>query len=27
VHLARAVAPSGKVVATDVDGAVLTLLE
>lgn len=27
VHLARAVAPSGKVVATDVDGAVLNLLE
>lgn len=27
VHLARAVAPSGKVVATDVDGAVLALLE
>jgi ubiquinone/menaquinone biosynthesis C-methylase UbiE len=27
VHLARAVAPNGKVVATDVDGAVLTLLE
>lgn len=26
VHLARAVAPNGKVVATDVDGAVLTLL-
>jgi ubiquinone/menaquinone biosynthesis C-methylase UbiE len=26
VHLARAVAPSGKVVATDVDGAVLDLL-
>lgn len=26
VHLARAVAPSGKVVATDVDGAVLALL-
>jgi cyclopropane fatty-acyl-phospholipid synthase-like methyltransferase len=27
VHLARAVAPDGKVVATDVDGAVLALLE
>ncbi len=27
VHLARAVAPGGKVVATDVDGAVLTLLQ
>jgi FkbM family methyltransferase len=27
VHLARAVAPNGKVVATDVDGAVLNLLE
>jgi cyclopropane fatty-acyl-phospholipid synthase-like methyltransferase len=27
VHLARAVAPNGKVVATDVDGAVLALLE
>jgi cyclopropane fatty-acyl-phospholipid synthase-like methyltransferase len=27
VHLARAVAPSGKVVATDVDGAVLELLK
>lgn len=27
VHLARAVAPDGKVVATDVDGAVLTLLQ
>ena len=27
VHLARAVAPSGKVIATDVDGAVLNLLE
>ncbi|HEY5950212.1 MAG TPA: class I SAM-dependent methyltransferase [Kofleriaceae bacterium] len=27
VHLARAVAPSGRVIATDVDGAVLTLLE
>lgn len=27
VHLARAVAPSGKVVATDVDGAVLALLQ
>lgn len=27
VHLARAVAPDGKVVATDVDGAVLSLLE
>jgi protein-L-isoaspartate O-methyltransferase len=26
VHLARAVAPSGKVVATDIDGAVLDLL-
>ncbi len=26
VHLARAVAPSGKVIATDVDGAVLDLL-
>ena len=26
VHLARAVAPNGKVVATDVDGAVLELL-
>lgn len=26
IHLARAVAPSGKVVATDVDGAVLDLL-
>src|SRR5690606_34002466 len=26
VHLARAVAPSGRVVATDVDGAVLDLL-
>ncbi len=27
VHLARAVAPGGKVVATDVDGAVLDMLE
>lgn len=27
VHLARAVAPNGKVIATDVDGAVLALLE
>jgi len=27
VHLARAVAPNGKVVATDVDGAVLELLK
>jgi cyclopropane fatty-acyl-phospholipid synthase-like methyltransferase len=27
VHLARAVAPGGKVVATDVDGTVLALLE
>ena len=27
VHLARAVAPDGKVIATDVDGAVLALLE
>ena len=27
VHLARAVAPNGKVVATDVDGAVLDLLK
>ena len=27
VHLARAVAPNGKVVATDVDGTVLTLLQ
>jgi ubiquinone/menaquinone biosynthesis C-methylase UbiE len=27
VHLARAVAPNGKVIATDVDGAVLSLLE
>ena len=27
VHLARAVAPSGKVVATDIDGAVLDLLK
>lgn len=26
VHLARAVAPSGKVIATDIDGAVLELL-
>jgi 2-polyprenyl-3-methyl-5-hydroxy-6-metoxy-1,4-benzoquinol methylase len=26
VHLARAVAPSGKVIATDIDGAVLDLL-
>jgi precorrin-6B methylase 2 len=26
IHLARAVAPSGKVVATDVDGAVLDML-
>jgi SAM-dependent methyltransferase len=27
IHLARAVAPGGKVVATDVDGAVLDMLE
>jgi ubiquinone/menaquinone biosynthesis C-methylase UbiE len=27
VHLARAVAPSGRVVATDIDGAVLDLLQ
>jgi ubiquinone/menaquinone biosynthesis C-methylase UbiE len=27
VHLARAVAPNGKVIATDVDGTVLALLE
>ena len=27
VHLARAVAPNGKVVATDIDGAVLDLLK
>jgi precorrin-6B methylase 2 len=27
VHLARAVAPGGKIVATDVDGAVLDMLE
>ena len=27
VHLARAVAPSGKVVATDIDGSVLDLLQ
>lgn len=27
VHLARAVAPNGKVVATDIDGAVLELLQ